>query len=650
MEDIIKYNYYKSFGRRYQYIDNVNDIIANTIKNELQIYEKGNDKLLDKESGIKSEDNSGETSEHSEDLDHIRENPYSYILDQFKDVISSEQSSDFEDLSNENKTTVRIKFSEQDQTKNDDPLDSGQNFRLGPKSKKIQEKEQNQTDLNSLENFGADEDKKINFYLPHVVLRKLNSNKDPLNLNKVFSNLERNLSDVRYKYQKTLSNLALKSSAVRRNYRLTCFNPVHPKNIRKIEPDQEHNQDKINNKRDVDKNNFDLNKWLDELPNDLKNFIEDESISNSLNSIKDFKESKQLKDNEINKMDLNNRDAKDLHETHSEEETESVINIEKEDENPVSDKGYMEVIQKDYIDPLKDVISEDIKTGLDEIKQGITDLYNNSPKIFQNIFGSSEPDKELDKSRKPSKELNSYYLETNRDAVENLDSPDGEYDPFDNDYKIFDMKEKYQSFDISDKKPPQDSTPVVNRDFNENYVVYKENQVKSPEKVVKSVGEYNIGFLSNLWTINEKCKLMRNENARTNTINPWFGSPAKEAMYRQRSLDNSNQEYKECTTVLDKERNMKYKIVMDENNKPVYLIDNIEPGDEERAKKYKDTVLTIQRNRIKNRNNNLDSNLEDGVYDPLKQFQQTIEQTKLINETDLAILGRPKVKRTNRKF
>ncbi|EAN34356.1 hypothetical protein TpMuguga_01g01118 [Theileria parva strain Muguga] len=650
MEDTVKYNYLKSLGRRNQYFNNVSDIIAKTIKNELRIYEKDNVPLSDNASETDSEDNSDESSDASEELGKTSKNPYSYILDQFKDIISSEKCSNIEDSSNENKTTVHIKYSEPDHAHTDEPLGLDQNFKLGSKSEKVPEDAYNELDLNFLVKSGANEDSTINSYLPHIVLRKLNSNKDPLQLNKVFSNLERNLSDVRMKYRKTLSNLSLKSSAVRRNYRLSCFNTVDPKNINKVEEKHEHNHDTIINKPGVDRINFDLNKWLDELPDDLKNFIEVESITTSLNSIKDFKENKPPKDNKIYKMDLNSTDDKGIRENASQKEQKSVNEIKKEDKKPVPEKGYIEVIHEDYIEPLKHVLSEDFKSGFDGIKQGISDLYNNSPSIFQNLFGSSDPDNDREISKQLSKQLNSYYDDTDRNTGENgPETHDDFNDEFDKDYKYFDMNDKYQSFDISDEKP-KSSTPVVNKDYNQNYVVYRENyRAKTPEKVIKSVADYNIGFLSNLWTINENCKLVRNENIRsgTKTINPWFGSPAKEALYRQLTLENSNED-KECTTILDMERGIKYKVVTDKNGQPEYLIDNIEPGDEETAKTFKNTVSTVQKNKYRNKNNSSDPKIEEGFFDPMLKHQEKIEQTKLINETDLAIFGRRKVTRTNR--
>nr|PVC49575.1 hypothetical protein MACL_00002922 [Theileria orientalis] len=719
MSNFDKLNRLKSFNERNGFVSNADKLISCSIKRQLY----GTDHSYDGYTQISGTD--VDVDQENEELGLKNDSPYSGHGQTGTSSYDSDEDSD----SYDDETTSYSDDSEE-QNKSPDSVES-----KSPQTVKSQ----NPGDLNS-NNGGVYKDE------DHDEYSKGSSNNDlkPKDgikfgndneyLKNVFSNLENQLSKVRLGYQASLSNRSLESSILKQDLRRSQsmstlksgssidntagnksvqMNPSTNSNLPRTDSNRYTRSSSFSNlsiSNTNRQNNFDLNKWFDELPAGLRNFVEIESSNNSADRNNSFRSTNSNK-NELmkqNTMYENSADdksnpvrevkfAKNLPASNVTNTQDQTKNTEESSKNetessnnqhgPVSDEkkpnegtgGYFEKLTKDYINPIKKMFSEDLKNDIkDEIKyfkddltylkEGIVDLYNKSPKMLQNLM-NEESESELSANAKIEKKLlvnpNSYYLQSTRntnsivsnylsddakDGVKTGSSTkaaDGQGSKPKGSCKVFNIYDTYECFDISDQTKLTHVSAFDIKHANQNYSLARDDSDDDEGKVVTSISDYNIEFLSNLSKVNEKCNMLNSHKISCNLVKPWFTNPINEKIQinSNRSKLSRSSKVKTEEKHLVTDDNMKY-VVKKTEGSVKYIIDE---GSEPNVQDNKKVPINIydMENYYEGVNYEYQNDEGKTFYDPISHFESVKDsKKKTLDNTEWAMFGRPLVKKT----
>ncbi|BAM39608.1 conserved hypothetical protein [Theileria orientalis strain Shintoku] len=653
MSNFDKLNRLKSFNERNGFVSNADKLISCSIKRQLY----GTDHSYDGYTQISGTD--VDVDQENEELGLKNDSPYSGHGQTGTSSYDSDEDSD----SYDDETTSYSDDSEE-QNKSPDSVES-----KSPQTVKSQ----NPGDLNS-NNGGVYKDE------DHDEYSKGSSNNDlkPKDgikfgndneyLKNVFSNLENQLSKVRLGYQASLSNRSLESSILKQDLRRSQSMSTL-KSGSSIDNTAGNNFSNLSISNTNRQNNFDLNKWFDELPAGLRNFVEIESSNNSADRNNSFRSTNSNKNELMKQNTMYENSADDKSNPVRENETESSNN----QHGPVSDEkkpnegtgGYFEKLTKDYINPIKKMFSEDLKNDIkDEIKyfkddltylkEGIVDLYNKSPKMLQNLM-NEESESELSANAKIEKKLlvnpNSYYLQstrnTNMKTGSSTKAADGQGSKPKGSCKVFNIYDTYECFDISDQTKLTHVSAFDIKHANQNYSLARDDSDDDEGKVVTSISDYNIEFLSNLSKVNEKCNMLNSHKISCNLVKPWFTNPINEKIQinSNRSKLSRSSKVKTEEKHLVTDDNMKY-VVKKTEGSVKYIIDE---GSEPNVQDNKKVPINIydMENYYEGVNYEYQNDEGKTFYDPISHFESVKDsKKKTLDNTEWAMFGRPLVKKT----
>ncbi|UKJ88451.1 hypothetical protein MACJ_000895 [Theileria orientalis] len=722
MSNFDKLNRLKSFNERNGFLSNADKLISASIKNQLYGTDHSYDgyiQISGADSDVGSNNDNLGVENHSPYSGNEQSSSSSYDSDEDSDSYDDESSSYSHD-SEENNELPDPKGS-----KSPEELKSRRPVALNISNGDVNKDEANNesSEGNNINDPGSKDGFKFapdNEYLKNV-----------------FSNLEKQLSKVRLGYQASLSNRSLESSSLKQDLRRSQsmstlksgsssdttgnkFIPLNSYAISHLPRSDSNGSNKYTRSSSFSnlslsnsnkQNNFDLNKWFDELPAGLRNFVEIESSNNTVDRNNSFRNS-DSNENELmqqNTMYENSTDKKrtlvrevrfanklsDSNANNTPGPTKNTSGSSEDDtkptnnpREPVSDEtksnentgGYFEKLTKEYINPIKKMFPEDLKNDIkDEImyfkddltylKDGIVDLYNKSPKMLHNVM-DEESESELSENAKIEKKLlvnpNSYYLQSTRntnsissnylaehgkDAVKmgsSTKAEDGKSSKFKGNCKVFNICETYECFDISDQTKLTHVSSFDINHANENYSLARDDNSDEDEgKVVTSISDYNIEFLSNLSKVNEKCNMLNSHKISCNLVKPWFTNPINEKIQissnRSKLSRSSKVKTEEKHLVTDDK--VKYTIKKTDDNVK-YIIDEVSKPDVEDKKKGPINIYDME-NYYEGLNYEYQNDEGKTFYDPISHFESVKDsRKKKLDNTEWAMFGRPLVKKT----
>ncbi|UKK00844.2 hypothetical protein MACK_000918 [Theileria orientalis] len=723
MSNFDKLNRLKSFNERNGFLSNADKLISSSIKKQLY----GTDHSYDGYTQISGADS--DVGPENENLGEENDSPYSGNRQTSTSSYDSDEDSDFyddESSSYSDDSEEHNKLSDSGESKSPQALKSQKPGVLNSSNGEVYKDE------------AHNESSKGNTNNDPGYKHEFKFGPDNEYLKNVFSNLESQLSKVRLGYQASLSNRSLESSILKQDLRRSQsmstlksgtsidntagnkFVPVNQSSNSHLARSDSNGSNRytrsssfsnlsISNSNKQD--NFDLNKWFDELPPGLRNFVEIESSNNSVDRNNSFRNSNS-NDSELmkqNTMYENSADSKsspvrevkfasNLSASNadntpgptkntaesSKNETESANNrqelVSNETKSNEGTRGYLDKLTKDYINPIKKLFSEDLKNDIkDEImyfkedltylKDGIVDLYNKSPKMLQNLM-NEESESELSENAKIEKKLlvnpNSYYLQSTRntnsivsnyladdgkDAVKmgsSTKAADAQGSKTKGNFKVFNIHDTYECFDISDQTKLTHVSAFDINHANQNYSLAREDDSEEDEgKVVTSISDYNIEFLSNLSKVNEKCNMLNSHKISCNLVKPWFTNPINEKIQisSNRSKLSRSSKVKTEEKHLVTDDNVKY-LIKKTDDKVKYIIDDGSKPNVEDNKKVPINIYDME-NYYEGVNYEYQNEEGKTFYDPISHFERVKDsKKKTLDNTDWAMFGRPLVKKT----